>query len=267
MGSSAVALAVVLLPGLAAWWTGRRLIRLRDDPALPERLMARRTRLAQAAGICWAGQFFLPGGALWMLAPGLLGLLTGSFASRRALFDETWGLGPYLAWVLRLGIASVGFWTLLAAAPAIVEWAGGSWLAMGALTAVLLAWSLWFAAIFRATIRAQPLERSDLRPAFDEILARSRAKAPRLYRAGPRGGRWVSALALPSVHGSAVLMSDTMIELFDRDEIAAIFAHEVAHLEHFHRRRCVYMLVAQWLIVLVGAVAAPAAIHAFDSPL
>ena len=28
-----------------------------------------------------------------------------------------------------------------------------------------------------------------------------------------------------------------------------------------------YMLVAQWLIVLIGAVAAPVAIHAFDSPL
>ena len=229
--------------------------------------MARRTRLAQAVGICWAGQLILGGGALWMLAPGLLALLTGSFAARRALFDETWGLGSYLAWVLRLGVASVGFWTLLAAAPAIVEWAGGSWLTMGALTAVLLAWSLWFAAIFRAAIGAQPLDRSDLRPAFDEILARSRAKAPGLYRAGPRGGRWVSALALPSVHGSAVLMSDTLLELFDRDETAAIFAHEVAHVEHFHRRRCVYMLVAQWLIVLIGAVAAPVAIHALDSPL
>jgi hypothetical protein len=139
MGSSAVALAVVLLPGLAAWWTGRRLIPLRDDPALPERLMSRRTRLAQAAGICWAGQFFLPGGGLWLLAPGLLALLTGSFTSRRALFDETWGLVSYLIWVLRLGVASVGFWVLLAAAPALVDRAGGSWLVMGTLVAVLFA--------------------------------------------------------------------------------------------------------------------------------
>src|SRR5713101_7160402 len=240
MGSSAVALAVVLLPGLAAWWTGRRLIPLRDDPALPERLMARRTRLAQAAGICWAGQFFLPGGALWMLAPGLLALLTGSFASRRALFDESWGLPSYLAWALRLGVASGGFWTLL------------------------VAWSLWFAAIFRALSGARRLDRSDLQPAFDEILARSRAKAPGLYHAGPRGGRWVSALALPSVRGSAVLMSDTLLDLFDRDEIAAIFAHEVAHLEHYDRRRCLFMLLSQWLIVLLGVVAAPVVIHSID---
>ncbi|PYM57164.1 MAG: hypothetical protein DMD77_13140 [Candidatus Rokuibacteriota bacterium] len=264
MGSSAVAFAVVLLPGIAAWWTGRRLIPLRDDPALPERLMARRTRLAQAAGICWAGQLFLPGGALWMLAPGLLALLTGSFASRRALFDESWRLPSYLAWALRLGIASGGFWTLVAAAPSIVEWAGGSWLTIAALAAVLLAWSLWFAAIFRALIGARRLDRSDLQPAFEEILARSRAKAPGLYHAGPRGGRWVSALALPSVRGSAVLMSDTLLDLFDRDEIAAIFAHEVAHLEHYDRRRCLFMLLAQWLIVLVGVVAAPVVIHSID---
>ena len=136
---------------------------------------------------------------------------------------------------------------------------------MGALTAVLLAWSLWFAAIFRRAIGAQPLERSDLRAAFDAILARSRAKAPGLYRAGPRGGRWVSALALPAVHGPAVVMSDTLLELFDRDELAAVFAHEVAHLEHLHHRRCVYMLVAQWLIVLMGAVAVPVAIHTSTS--
>jgi len=267
MGSTIVALVLVLLPGIAAWWTGRRLIPLRDDPALPERLMARRTRLAQAAGICWTAQLLLPGGALWILVPGLIALLTGSFAARRALFDETWGLGPYLAWVLHLGVASLGFWALLEAAPTIVEWAGGAWLTMGAITAGLLAWSGWFAAIFHATIGAQPLERSDLRAACDAILARSRAKAPGLYRAGPRGGLWVSALALPSVHASAVVMSDTLLELFDRDEIAAIFAHEVAHLEHFHRRRCVYMLVAQWMIILIGAVAAPLAIHALDSPL
>ena len=127
--------------------------------------MARRTRLAQAAGICWAGQLILPGGALWMLAPGLLALLTGSFAARRALFDETWGLGPYLAWALRLGVASVGFWTLLAAAPAIIEWAGGSWLTMGALTAVLL--------------RVELVVRRDL-------PRRDRCAAPRSIRPAPR---------------------------------------------------------------------------------
>src|SRR6266850_2305469 len=264
MGSSVVAFAVVLLPGIAAWWTGRRLIPLRDDPALPERLMARRTRLAQAAGVCWAGQLFLPGGALWMLAPGLLALLTGSFASRRALFDESWGLLPYLSWVLRLGVASGGFWTLLATAPSIVEWSGGSWPTIAALAAVLFAWSFWFAGIFRALIGARRLDRSDLQPAFEEILARSRAKAPGLYRAGPRGGRWVSALALPSVRGSAVLMSDTLLDLFDRDEIAAIFAHEVAHLEHYDGRRRLFMLLSQWLIVLLGVVAAPVVIHSID---
>ena len=253
-----------LLPGIAAWWTGCRLIPLRDDPALPERLTARRTRLAQAVGICLTGQLILGGGALWMLAPRAARPAHGIVASRRALFDETWGLGSYLAGVLRLGVASVGFWTLLGAAPTIVEWVGGSWLTMGVLTAALLAWERVVrrdlprddrCAAPRAIRPARRLRRDPRAP---------RAKAPGLYRAGRRGGRWVSALALPSVHGPAVVMSDTLLQLFDRDELAAIFAHEVAHLEHFHRRRCVYMLVAQWLIVLMGVVAVPVAIHAFD---
>jgi Zn-dependent protease with chaperone function len=124
---------------------------------------------------------------------------------------------------------------------------------------------LWFAAIFRAIIGARRLDRSDLQPAFDEILARSRARAPGLYHAGPRGGRWVSALALPLVHGSSVLMSDTLLDLFERDEIAAIFAHEVAHLEHFDRRRSFTMLLTQTLIVLIGVAAVPTAMHVFDT--
>ena len=164
---------------------------LRDDPALPERLM-RADRDSPRR---------------------LLALLVGSFASRR-LSSARLGARPS-SLGFRLG---VGRWYLDApgGAPTIAR--GPELLAhQGALAAVLLAWSLWFAAIFRTAIGAQPLERSDLRAAFDEILARSRAKAPGLYSAGPRGGRWVSALALPSVHGSAVLMSDTLLELFDRD--------------------------------------------------
>ena len=264
MASAALALVVALLPGVAAWWTGRRLVPLRDDPALPERLMTRRTRLAQAVGLCWVVQLFLPGGGVWMIAPGAVALLAGSFPARRALFDETWGLAGYLVWSLRLALASLGFWLLLAAAPTVAQWAGGSGLAMGGMAAGLLAWGFWFVPIFLAIVGARPLERPDLAAAFADILARSRAAPPRLCRAGPRGGRWVSALALPSARGSAVLLSDTLLDLFDREELTAVFAHEVAHLEHFDRRRCLWMLLAQWLLVVAGAVALPLATHALD---
>jgi hypothetical protein len=49
-----LSLAVAAVPGVFAWWTGRRLVARRDDPALPERIAARANRLVQvmAASVC-----------------------------------------------------------------------------------------------------------------------------------------------------------------------------------------------------------------------
>src|SRR5262249_6698073 len=162
MAWTALTLVVALLPGLFAWRTGRRLVLLRDDPALPERLIARRTQLTQVAALCWGGPRFLPGGGGWIVPLGVVALLAGSFPARRALFDETWSLSAYLAWSLRLALASVGFWLLLASAPAIVAWTDGSGWAVGGLTSVLLAWGFWFPPLFGWALRAGPRGRPDL---------------------------------------------------------------------------------------------------------
>jgi hypothetical protein len=48
--ASPVFLALVALaPGLRTWWTGRRLVTLATDPALPELLMARQQRLVRCS--------------------------------------------------------------------------------------------------------------------------------------------------------------------------------------------------------------------------
>src|SRR5262245_66128445 len=49
-----ISFVVASIPGVAAWWTGRQLLARRDDPALPERILARATRLFQvmAATVC-----------------------------------------------------------------------------------------------------------------------------------------------------------------------------------------------------------------------
>src|SRR5262249_57434891 len=52
-----------------------------------------------------------------------------------------------------------------------------------------------------------------------------------------RGGAIANALALPSLRGSSVLYTDTLLRLLDAEEAAAITAHEIAHLEHFDRAR------------------------------
>ena len=42
--------------------------------------------------------------------------------------------------------------------------------------------------------------------------------------------------ALPANQYGRVVFSDTLLELLEPDEVGAVFAHEVAHLEHFAAR-------------------------------
>jgi Zn-dependent protease with chaperone function len=46
-----------------------------------------------------------------------------------------------------------------------------------------------------------------------------------------------NAVALCSLYEPAVAMSDTLLDSLDADEATAIFAHEIAHHEHFDATR------------------------------
>jgi hypothetical protein len=80
---------MALLPGLYAWWSGRQLLRLVDDPVLPERLVARSTRLMHVGtytvvllvvlGRAW--WYWLVAALVWM------GIVVGSFPLRKRLHD------------------------------------------------------------------------------------------------------------------------------------------------------------------------------------
>ncbi len=257
-----LAVLLVLLPGLLAWWSGRRLVRRRNDPALAERLFERRTRLAQVSAVLIVALYFVVPdrvllGALLLVA----GLLIGSFPARKALFEETWGLGAYLRAVLRGVAAGLGFWILLAATPAIVgALPGFPWPVALGLAAGLFAWSERFPEAFLALLGAAPLDRSDLAARFAAVLQRAQADPPKLYRVGVPGGRWVNAFALPSTRSPAVAFSDTLLELLDPDEIAAVFAHEVAHLEYYHPRRLRRLRIVTALAVLFAALQMPLAL-------
>lgn len=43
--SMAILFLIALLPGLASWWTGKRLLARRDDPAIAERLLDHNARI------------------------------------------------------------------------------------------------------------------------------------------------------------------------------------------------------------------------------
>ena len=253
-----VSLVVAAIPGVVAWWTGRRLIARRDDPALPERIVARATRLVQVMAASIGVLFVVSPHKPWIFALPLLGWYMGGFPSHKALHEERRGLVGYLLASGRWWLATLGIWTLLAFAPAIITAAGPSrWSVAALLAAVLVVWQIGYVDILRRVLGARPVSREDLAPRFAAILARSRAAAPQILRFGFRGARIVNAFALPSRRRPTVLFGDQLVELLEPDETAAIFAHEVAHLEHYDGKRLALARVTMWAVTGLTVVVAP----------
>ena len=113
-----ISFAVVLVPGLHRWWSGRRFRNANEDPALAERWWALRTRATQVS--------FFSRFVAACLSPAWMGLLLpvqwlasaiGGFPARRVIFGESWTLGAYLFWSFRLAAGMWGFWIVLATLP------------------------------------------------------------------------------------------------------------------------------------------------------
>jgi heat shock protein HtpX len=256
---SLLAVALGLAPGALAWWTGRRVIALRDDPLLPERLLARARRLTQVGVVATVLLvILLPDQAPWALPLAALAFVIGVFPARCVLRDETWGLGRYLFAVGRFQLGTIGIWVLIAAAPMLVLAAGPArWLVAAGLGVLLLGWSYFHGWIFLRLIGARPLKHPDLASRFAAVAGRAGVAAPPVYRFGFAGGRMANAFALPAGREPCVLFSDQVLGFLDPDELAAIFAHEVAHLEHWGRTRLGWSRLAMTAVVALAVVGVP----------
>jgi hypothetical protein len=73
------------------------------------------------------------------------------------------------------------------------------------------------------------------------------------------GGVIANALALPSLKNPSVLFTDTVLERFERREIVAICAHELAHFDHFNAAYLRRLRTRTMLLIAGGAIAAPIA--------
>lgn len=240
MHTATAVAALALLPGVLAWRWHRRLRQSADPALLPERTASVNRRLSAVMSGC-AMLVVLGGGshAAWALPLLLVAVAAAAYPTRRLLFGETWPFHRYLEWRARVVCGVAGFFVLLAAAPALLHTAPPG--ARGGTAAVLLAgllgWHHWHARILLLSVRASPLQRPDLDRVFAPVLRRTTALAPTLWRAGPDGGVVANALAVPGLRGGRVVFFDTLLDRLTPPEVAAILAHEVAHLEYFEPRR------------------------------
>lgn len=265
-GQAALTLLAALAAPFVVWWTDRRLLGKHDDPALPELLASRQRANVRIIAAAVAIMIVLGGGeAAWGI-PLLIALLIAvAYPLRTRILGETWGFGAYLRYTALSIAGGFGFWIALAYLPSIVHSIAARvgaerwWLAIVLAVvpvAVMFAWEAWYPSIWLWAHAGEPLVSPELTPRFEEIVRRAGTVDPRIYRVGPKGSRFVNAVALPSAGRPSVAMGNALLELLDADETAAIFAHEVAHFDHLTGRRVRRtQLVNRALIVLGAAIA------------
>jgi hypothetical protein len=234
-----VVAALVLLGGSIARLDGRRLMHELEAPAFPERWLAYRARLGMLGVLLVAAMVFGVSTQLWSVGLALTAgaLLVAHYPVRRAAYQETWGLFLYVATAARWGAALFGGWILLAVTPQVILVVPDHRILAALVLALLVLGSVWYRReVFLFLVGATPLvPRPD---GLARVLARADLDAPvEVYRAGVTGGLSASAFALPSAHGHAVVIGDTLVEALDPDALTAIIAREVARLERWTRRR------------------------------
>lgn len=264
----ALGLAAMMAPGLWTWFQGRRLLRLVDDPALPERLAAHWQRNVTFAYtsiliiLLTFDDWTLPA-----ILTAAFGVLIASFPLRRAVYDESWGIVAYVLTSVRLTIAHAGFWLLLLSAPRFASWGGDYWwIPATAVTAILLAWTHHYARVLLFISGSHAWEPGDLQTRIDGVNARSTASAPTLWVQPANGGKDVNAFALPSSHvPSTVVFTEPLLAGLTPAEIAAIYAHEVAHLEHHTPARLRRLQLIEDLAIVAGGLLLPASARFYPS--
>jgi Zn-dependent protease with chaperone function len=251
-----------LIPALVAWWQDRRLLDKGDDPALPELLAHRRRRNVRLIAVAIALMIVFGGvDAAWGIPLLIVLLIAAAYPIRTRILGETWGFGAYLWHTAASIIGGFGFWIAVCYAPIIVHWgveaAGPArlWLAVVLaliVGAALFAWEAWYPRIWLRAHAGERLTSPELTPRFDEVVRKAATVVPQVYRVGPQGSRFVNAVALPSVKRPSVAMGNALLELLEPDETVAIFAHEVAHFDHFNARHVRRAQLLNRVLIVIG---------------
>jgi Zn-dependent protease with chaperone function len=234
-----VAGAIALVPAIAVYLRGRQVARLADDPALPERIFAGRhvTRswfmFAIPALVVLTGR-----AAIWAIPLAAIAYAAAGLPLRRLFYNETWSLWFYLSFVIRFFVAFWSFWLIVCALPALALWSGGgAWIVALAVGAGLMLLAARQTEVIRWLVGVRQIADETVCTLFARLAAACGLAAPHFEFIDLKGGSVANAFALPSLGRSAVVCTGPLLQQLDADEMDAIAAHELAHLEYYNPRR------------------------------
>ena len=100
----------------------------------------------------------------------------------------------------------------------------------------------------------EPLPAGDLRSRLEGLLARCRVDARQLFllKASARSAQ-ANAQVSGNLQRPRIVLTDTLIASLKADEIEAVVAHELGHLQRGHLRFQVLMIGSVWLLMLAAA--------------
>ena len=254
-----VAAAIAFVPAIVAYVRGRQIARFVDDPALPERLFASRHVTSSCLAFTIATLITITGGAaVWAIPLTVIAYFAAGLPLRRILYNETWSLTFYLLFVIRFFISFWSFWILVCALPALALWAGDrAWIVAFVMGAGLLLLAERQTDLIRWLVGTKPITDAAIRARFDRLVATAGLAAPHFEFVDLKGGSVVNAFALPSLGRAAVVFSGPLLQRLDADEIDAICAHELAHLEYYNVPRLRQRRLVSRSLVVGGAVITP----------
>ncbi len=256
--SLAILLAVSLVPAAYMW------LRLRKQPSAAEEASDQKRR--RAMGVATLALLFLVAPASLLLfwrgcvlvivqAAWFMGLASALAVQRPLTLSK---VGATVRWSFGQAFVFDGYWYALALSPWVGLSLGGSRAPVAAVVIVAMGLcTLAFGpSLYHFILRTRPWSDGSSPRAFGEILDRAHlSPGPRVMVApGPPGGRaWANAVAIHDRAGGAVVLGDGLIAALPVNELAAVFAHEVAHLEHARRARRLGDVVRHGVLYLLAA--------------
>ena len=245
-------IALTIGPALVVWLLDFRILRRRDAPDFIEAWWRHRTRTGKI-GAAPIGALLVISDRWWIAMPVAVILVwLAAFPARRAIYGESWNVAEYLWSRARMAIGMSGFWIGLLLAPWIVTRIGAD--NFGFVAAGLMVWLVFHRSLFLWGAEAGPLTDDALLTRFAAIDAKARIRKPSVYAMGSRF--FANGMALPSLR-PAVLLGRTLLQNLEPDEVAAIYGHEVAHLEHYTSRRFSALSAFGLLLIFAGCASVP----------